>query len=688
MISGMDTESLIKSMVDAQKLKNKKTSDKSTLLEWKQDKWKELNTKLFKLYQEDLSKLRLQGSYNVKKAESSNSAIFDVQASNGASNGLHQIEVTQLAKAQLLSGAELKEDKNGNSVTSKTKLKDLGIDVETLIRISNKDKDFTLEVTENTTITDFVNAVKSAGVNANFDETQKRLFISSKESGVDNAFEITASKTPATSTKNRILEQVGYNGLSASDKKRVDNLLVALSNDVSAPDHNVIIAELGEFSAKKAEETVRKAIDEQIRDRVSPGAIEAEKIIIRQEVAAKKVDEIKKENEGILSEEEIEELINEYLESEDLTEAQEEAIAASEKRINSAVDKKVKEEIEAEKEKENNDYDVAVQNAKNPGGDIYEAIANMETLGDKYVEDSQIPLTSVNEQLDNLGLIEGEDRAKLQAGTKAQYSYNGINFESDSNVVTINGLTLTLKGEGEANVTVSNNTQANYDMIKKFVTNYNMILKEMNELFYAPSARGYDPLSDDEKEAMSEKQIDKWEDKIKGSILRRDDTLGSLLNTLNTAMMTTVEVDGKRYSLSSFGIGTSSDYTEKGLLHIDGDEDDALVSSLTNKLMEALEKDPELVGKVISGVSKNLYDSMAEKMKAIPNVRSAFTFYNDKTMSKQQEDYQKRIKELEKKLVTIENKYYKQFAAMESALSKLQSQTNALAGMLGMNQGQ
>ena len=67
MISGLDTESLIQSLVEAQKLKNKKTTDKKTKLEWTQDKWKELNTKLYSLYTTELNKLTLQSSYMTKK---------------------------------------------------------------------------------------------------------------------------------------------------------------------------------------------------------------------------------------------------------------------------------------------------------------------------------------------------------------------------------------------------------------------------------------------------------------------------------------------------------------------------------------------------------------------------------------------------------------------------------------------
>jgi len=99
--------------------------------------------------------------------------------------------------------------------------------------------------------------------------------------------------------------------------------------------------------------------------------------------------------------------------------------------------------------------------------------------------------------------------------------------------------------------------------------------------------------------------------------------------------------------------------------------------------MKALTTDPDNTIKALSGVFQNLYGTMTEKMSSIPNVRSIYTFYNDKLMDKEQTDYKKRITVLEDKLTAMENKYYKQFSAMETALAKLQSQSNSLAGLLG-----
>ena len=155
---------------------------------------------------------------------------------------------------------------------------------------------------------------------------------------------------------------------------------------------------------------------------------------------------------------------------------------------------------------------------------------------------------------------------------------------------------------------------------------------------------------------------------------------------MRTSLQGSVEIDGKRYSLATFGIQTSSDYKEKGLLHIFGDKDDSTYSDKEDKLMKALEEDPDTVMKVLTEITGNLYKEMSSKMSAIPNFRSSLKFYNDKEMDRLQAGYKKKIAQNEKKLTALEDKYYKQFSAMETAMAKLQKQQSALAGLLGQQQ--
>lgn len=487
LVSGMDTESIVKELMATQESKKKKITDKQTTLTWKEEKWKELNTKLYKLYTDSVSKMRLQGSYQTKKVSASDDSKAAITAATSAPVGAHTLEVNELASAQYVTGKAL-----DTTISSSSLLSGLNIGATDTITIKGT-KEVKLEAAGTKTVSQFIAACKEAGLNASYDTTQKRFFISSPTSGVEGKFTM--------SSTNDALTKLG----------------------------------LGEIT------------------------------------------------------------------------------------------------------------------------------------GDKVVKPDK------------------SDGMTVVKATDASIILDGAELTSSNNTITANGLTINLKGVTSEviNLNISNDTEATYNMIKGFVKEYNTILKSMNEMYYADSAYGYDPLSDDEKEAMSEAEVEKWETKIKDSLLRRDSTLGQLMNAMKDSMMSSVNVGGKSYSLSIFGITTSSDYSEKGLLHIAGDKDDSSYASETDKLMKALEEDPDIVMETLSQIGKSLYDTMNEKMKSIPNVRSALTFYNDKEIQKKQTTYKKELSTLEDKLTKMEERYYKQFSAMETALSKLESQSSSLSSLLG-----
>jgi flagellar hook-associated protein 2 len=82
--SGLDTDGMVKELMSAHSLKKVNVEKKKTRAEWTQDKWKELNTKIYKLYTDQVSKLRLQGTYRTKTASSSAEDKVSVTASANA----------------------------------------------------------------------------------------------------------------------------------------------------------------------------------------------------------------------------------------------------------------------------------------------------------------------------------------------------------------------------------------------------------------------------------------------------------------------------------------------------------------------------------------------------------------------------------------------------------------------------
>lgn len=503
MYSGMDTESIIQELVSAKRTKVDDVKKKQTKLEWKQDAWKDLNTKLKNLQSKYISNMRFASSYMKKTTAVSNSSAVSVITGENAVNGVQSLEVKQLAKTGYLTGAQIKASGSG-SLTALSRLSDLagsdGIRDGGQISIKAGDKDLTLDVTADTTISDVLTKLKEAGLNANFDEKQQRFFISAKTSGASNDFSITAA---------------GSNGQAAL-----------------------------------------KALGIQL----------------------------------------------------------------------------------------------------NPDGDPT-----------------------------------AEGYAKKIDGQDAKIELNGATFTNNTNVFEINGLTFTALSEtkpGEAvTITTQDDTDGIYDMIKGFLKEYNTIMNEMDKLYNAASASKYEPLTDDEKDAMSDTEVEKYEKKIKDSLLRRDSTLSTIRSKLTSVMSSGTTVDGKQMHLSDFGIDTLSYFTaaenEKNAYHIDGDPDDENTSGNADKLKSMIASDPDTVVSFFSSLHKELYSTMDGLSKAVEGYRSYGSFYDDKKMKSNYSDYTTKIAEMEKKLNAYEDKWYSKFSKMETALAKMQSNASAITGLLG-----
>jgi flagellar hook-associated protein 2 len=267
-----------------------------------------------------------------------------------------------------------------------------------------------------------------------------------------------------------------------------------------------------------------------------------------------------------------------------------------------------------------------------------------------------------------------------------------VEYTGSSNSVEVNGITinaLAVTGDGDDNaitITTAVDTQGIYDKIKDFLTEYNSIINEMCKLYNADSSSGYDPLTDDEKDAMSDSEVEKWETKIKDALLRHDSTLNSVMTSMTNAMAKSIKIDGKSYSLSSFGISTlgyfNSAENENYAYHIDGDEDDSNTSGKTDKLMAAISSDPDKVTSFFQQLASNLYDAIGSKMKST-TLSSIYTIYNDKQMSTQYSEYTDLISEWETRISDKEEYYYNKFSTMESSLATLNNTQSSLSSYFG-----
>lgn len=302
---------------------------------------------------------------------------------------------------------------------------------------------------------------------------------------------------------------------------------------------------------------------------------------------------------------------------------------------------------------------------------------------------------SAHDIANNTSIEYNTDARKID-GCDSEIYLNGIKYTGSSNSYSINGLNITaqvvtdtdgkVSDANAISITTSTDTQGIYDKIKDFLSQYNSLINEITSLYNADSAKGYEPLTDDEKDAMSDTEVEKWEQKIKDSLLRRDDNLESLMSAMTSAMSGAVEVNGKKMYLSNFGIKTlgylNAPANQQNAYHIDGDEDDANSSGNADKLMTAITNDSDTVINFMQGLAENLYDSIHKKMQS-SSLSSIYTVYNDKEMASEYSDYTSIIKKWEEKLQDKEDYYYKKFSSMETALSKLNSQTSSLSGLFG-----
>ena len=304
--------------------------------------------------------------------------------------------------------------------------------------------------------------------------------------------------------------------------------------------------------------------------------------------------------------------------------------------------------------------------------------------------------------LSNLGLqVKGEDdkdptntMATKVKGDDAVIYLNGARFTNNTNTFSINGLTITAMGrttgDEEISLTTERDTSGIYDSLKSFLKSYNSIINKLDKVYNADSAKDYRPLTDDEKSALTDKEVEEYEQKIKDSLFRRDETVSNIINTLTGAMSKSYEVNGKSTYLSDFGIGTLGYFlaadNERHAYHIDGDADDSDTAGKEDKLKALISSDPDRVVSFFTKLSQELYTGMNKLSSSVADKRSYGNFFEDKRIKSDIESYTNKISDMEEKVNAYEDKLYKQYSAMEKALASLQSKTNAISGLIGSAQ--
>lgn len=709
--SGMDTESIISELVKAKSDKKTKLEGEQKRLSWKQEAWKSLNTKIYGFYSKSLSGMRFTSDYNKKTTTSSHSAV-SVITSGDAPNVVQTMKINEMAKAGYLTGAQISKD--GVEYKSDTKLvEELGITSGSTFSITSGGETKTIKITESSTIGDVITAMREAGVNANFDTVNQRFYISAKNTGKDNDFTITASSADGLDAMTKL-------GIASSldDDKNTKELYQNYKNALVYVDGN--LDEAATIENLKKLSVFDDALAQNIKENNYAGIIESAKKTIEEKTEAlekakteypntyKVADgylQAKDADGNLLTDDEgnaivetdsakIQAAMDELLKRHDITEG-DDTVAGTYDNLTEdekAIYDKYADQLEAAKIVESIQKEIDTQNENlTKAQNLYDAEKG-EATDALIAAVAQEQLAKALEAEQMLAIYESNGvtaNAIRIAGQDASITLNGATYETERNTFEINGLTISVNSytTEEIILTTHEDTNGIYDMVKGFLKEYNELINEMDKLYNADSASKYTMLTKEEKEAMSEDEVEEWEKKIKDGLLRRDSTLSTVFEAMKNIMLSGVKMsDGTTIYLNEFGINTlgyfNAEENEKNAYHIDGDPDDANTMNNTDKLKAAIASDPAKVAEFFANLSRTLYDKLDDLMERT-DYSSAFTVYNDKALQKEYDNYKEKIADQEEKIAKFEDRYYDKFTAMEVAMSKLTSQQNAISSLFG-----
>lgn len=303
------------------------------------------------------------------------------------------------------------------------------------------------------------------------------------------------------------------------------------------------------------------------------------------------------------------------------------------------------------------------------------------TGADTSIEITGTDASFVNDKLQ----ISTSAAANAVKGTDATFDLDGVTGITQSgNSFTIAGVTYNLKGIGDAKITVASDTEKIIDSVKSFIASYNATLGKINGELSETKYSKFLPLTDAQKADMKEADIKAWEEKAKSGLLRNDTTLRSIVVNMRSALSAPVtSISGKYNSAAAIGITTGA-YQEGGKLYLD-----------EAKLRKALAEDPEAVTKLFGntgetssqqGIAVRLYDTLktsVDKITTEAGITASASYDTKSNLAIRIHDYEDRMDTMSDWLDTLQERYYKQFDAMEAAISKLNSQSSWLANQLG-----
>lgn len=322
-----------------------------------------------------------------------------------------------------------------------------------------------------------------------------------------------------------------------------------------------------------------------------------------------------------------------------------------------------------------------------------------KNTGKAVKEDGVTPTDAMTTDTDGTALFNKLGLSQLVSagspGKNAEFQVNGIVTERTTNAFSLNGYNITLKAEFSTNpvtMTSSTNVDEIMNKVKEFVATYNGFIKDLTDQTKQPKYRDFKPLTELQKKAMEEKEIENWETRSKSGLLRNDSIITSGLSSLRGLVYQTnhAVTNQKFNALYTIGIGTSKDYNSGGTLEID-----------ETKLRKALEEDPDAVVQLLTmsgeksatvtkadgttvqsdtrGFMRKIRDEIDIIEKKIDERAGRGSMTETQyTLGKYLRNVNQSLDAWKDKLTKIEDRYWKQFGAMEAMINKANSQSASL----------
>ncbi|MDD3394854.1 MAG: flagellar filament capping protein FliD [Anaerotignum sp.] len=285
----------------------------------------------------------------------------------------------------------------------------------------------------------------------------------------------------------------------------------------------------------------------------------------------------------------------------------------------------------------------------------------------------------------------GADPMKITRGTNS-FTLDGMKivvngtfgYEKDSE-----GELKYVEGTEAVTFSATTNTDKMVEVIKGMIEAYNTVVETSNTSVQEKRDRDYQPLTDEQKEEMSEDEITSWEKKAKAGMLFNDSDISSLTSDLRYAFL---NVKSGNFSLEDIGITVSSDWEDNGKIVLDESALKAAIEEDSDSVKELFTAE-STTGKSLTtgGIMtrlKTIMDKYAKTTGATKgiliekagNAKSPSSLLKNSLLT-QMNDIDDVIETLEDRLETERTRYQTKFTALEQLTQQMNSQSSWLSDL-------